>query len=81
MLDPDRLAAALGDLLRTPPPLELGHLRRPAVSVEQRLLHLRGLLARRAPFWLPRPCAGPGRLRLTEAVQRCSAGLELNKAP
>ena len=43
--DPDRLGEALGDLLRIPPPLDLRHVRRPAVSVEQRLRHLRDLLA------------------------------------
>ena len=75
--DPDRLAAALGDLLRTPPPLELGHLRRPAVSVEQRLLHLRGLLARRAPFSFDEAVRGAD--RLTEAVT-LFALLELYKA-
>ncbi len=75
--DPDRLAAALGDLLRTPPPLELGHLRRPAVSVEQRLLHLRGLLARREPFSFDEAVRGAD--RLTEAVT-LFALLELYKA-
>ena len=45
--DPERLAQAIGDLLQTPPPLDLRHVRRPAVSVEQRLAHLRGLLSGR----------------------------------
>ncbi len=35
--DPLRLAEALGGLLEIPPPLDLRHVRRPAVSVEQRL--------------------------------------------
>jgi len=75
--DPDRLAAALGDLLRVPPPLELGHLRRPAVSVEQRLTHLRGLLARRSPFSFDEAVRGAD--RLTEAVT-LFALLELYKS-
>ena len=48
--DPDRLAEALGELLRIPPPLDLRHVRRPAVSVEQRLRHLRDLLGTRRSF-------------------------------
>ncbi len=43
---PERLGAALGGLLRTPPPLDVRHLRSPAVSVGERLAHLRALLAR-----------------------------------
>src|SRR5262245_41783740 len=34
--EPDRLAAALGDLLTTPPPLDISHIR-PTVSLERRL--------------------------------------------
>jgi segregation and condensation protein A len=75
--DPDRLAAALGDLLRVPPALELGHLRRPAVSVEQRLTHLRTLLARRSPFSFDDAVRGAD--RLTEAVT-LFALLELYKS-
>src|SRR5215210_2941568 len=48
--DPGRLAEALGGLLVVPPPLDLRHVRRPAVSVEQRLRHLRDLLASRSRF-------------------------------
>ena len=44
--DPVRLAEALGGLLTVPPPLDLRHVRRPAVSVEQRLRHLRDLSSR-----------------------------------
>lgn len=44
--EPDRLGAAIGDLLRTPPPLDLRHLARPRVSVGERLAHLRRLLRR-----------------------------------
>ena len=42
--DPERLAQAIGELLQIPPPLDLNHVRRPAVSVDQRLAHLRALL-------------------------------------
>ena len=48
--EPAALAEAIGDLLRTPPPLELGHVFRPMVSIEQRLAHLRSLLSGRGRF-------------------------------
>ncbi len=64
--DPDRLARAIGDLLRTPAKLDLGHLARPPVSVEQRLSHLRGLLAGRRRFSFDDAVEGAD--RLTEAV-------------
>jgi segregation and condensation protein A len=75
--DPERLAEALGGLLTVPPPLDLRHVRRPAVSVEQRLRHLRDLLARRAPFSFEEAVDGAD--RLTEAVT-LFALLELYKA-
>ena len=75
--DPERLAQSIGDLLRVPPPLDLTHLRRPAVSVEQRLRHLRDLLARRSRFSFDEAVAGAD--RLTEAVT-LFALLELYKA-
>jgi segregation and condensation protein A len=75
--DPARLAEAIGDLLRVPPPLDLGHVRRPAVSVEQRLGHLRALLARRSRFSFDEAVEGAD--RLTEAVT-LFALLELYKA-
>jgi segregation and condensation protein A len=75
--DPERLAEALGGLLKVPPPLDLRHVRRPAVSVEQRLRHLRDLLARRAPFSFDDAVEGVD--RLTEAVT-LFALLELYKA-
>jgi segregation and condensation protein A len=75
--DPARLAEALGDLLVVPPPLDLRHVRRPAVSVEQRLRHLRDLLARRTPFTFDEAVEGAD--RLTEAVT-LFALLELYKA-
>src|SRR4051794_33358814 len=42
--DPVLLGEAIGGLLRAPPPLDLSHVARPHVTLEQRLLHLRGLL-------------------------------------
>jgi segregation and condensation protein A len=42
--EPGQLGAAIGGMLRTPPPLDLGHLARPRVSVGERLTHLRRLL-------------------------------------
>jgi segregation and condensation protein A len=46
--DPRRLGAALGGLLRVPPPLTLGHLTVPRVTTAERLAHLRSLLRRGA---------------------------------
>ncbi len=75
--DPELLARSIGDLLDTPPPLDLAHVRRPAVSVEQRLRHLRGLLASRSRFSFDDAVRGAD--RLTEAVT-LFALLELYKA-
>jgi segregation and condensation protein A len=75
--EPDQLGAALGDLLRVPPPLDLRHVRRPAVSVEERLSHLRGLLSRRARFSFDEAVRDAD--RLTEAVT-LFALLELYRA-
>jgi segregation and condensation protein A len=43
---PAVLGAALGGLLRTPPPIDLAHMAQPRVSVAERLAHLRALLRR-----------------------------------
>jgi segregation and condensation protein A len=75
--DPELLAQAIGDLLTTPPPLDLRHVRRPAVSVEQRLRHLRDLLGSRRSFSFDDAVRGSD--RLTEAVT-LFALLELYKA-
>jgi segregation and condensation protein A len=75
--DPERLGQAIGGLLRVPPPLDLTHVRRPAVSVEQRLRHLRDLLASGSRFSFDDAVAGAD--RLTEAVT-LFALLELYKA-
>ena len=75
--DPARLAQAIGDLLRIPPPIDLRHVRRPGVSVEQRLHHLRELLRSRRRFSFDDAVEGAD--RLTEAVT-LFALLELYKA-
>jgi segregation and condensation protein A len=75
--DPVRLAEAIGGLLTVPPPLDLRHVRRPAVSVEQRLRHLRDLLSRGTRFSFDDAVEGVD--RLTEAVT-LFALLELYKA-
>jgi segregation and condensation protein A len=75
--DPEILAKALGGLLQIPPPIDLRHVRRPAVSVEQRLAHLRDLLASRRGFSFDEAVEGAD--RLTEAVT-LFALLELYKA-
>jgi segregation and condensation protein A len=75
--DPERLTAALDDLLRTPPPLDLSHLTPPRVALEARLAHLRGLLARRGAFGFDESVAGAD--RMTEAVTLWAL-LELYKA-
>jgi segregation and condensation protein A len=75
--DPGRLAEAIGELLRVPEPLDLRHVRRPAVSVDQRLSHLRALLRARTRFSFDDAVRGAD--RLTEAVT-LFALLELYKA-
>ncbi len=44
--DPQLLAAAIGDLLRVPEPVDVRHIANPKVSVAERLAHLRTLLRR-----------------------------------
>jgi segregation and condensation protein A len=44
--DPGRLGQAIGELLRTPEPLDTRHITIPKVSVAERLAHLRALLRR-----------------------------------
>jgi segregation and condensation protein A len=75
--EPELLSRAIGELLTIPPPLDLRHVRRPAVSVEQRLGHLRELLSRRSRFSFDEAVEGAD--RLTEAVT-LFALLELYKA-
>jgi segregation and condensation protein A len=75
--DPERLAQALGGLLRTPPDVDTSHMARPLVTVEQRLAVLRGLLRRRGKFSFDDAVDGAD--RVTEAVT-LFALLELYKA-
>jgi segregation and condensation protein A len=75
--EPDKLAKAIGGLLRTPPKLDLGHIARPRVSIEQRLGHMRGLLSRLGSFSFDDAVKDAD--RVTEAVT-LFALLELYKA-
>ena len=75
--DPERLGEALGGLLRLPPKLDLAHVARAHVTVEERLLHVRGLLRRLGRFTFDDAVRGAD--RLTEAVT-LFALLELYKA-
>ncbi|MEX1142251.1 MAG: segregation/condensation protein A [Thermoleophilaceae bacterium] len=75
--DPAKLAKAIGGLLRTPPKLDLDHVARPHVSIEQRLAHMRGLLSRIGTFSFDDAVKDSD--RLTEAVT-LFALLELYKA-
>ncbi len=63
--DPAVLGAALGGLLRTPPPVDLSHMAMPRVTLGERLTHLRELL-RRGTF--PFDDAVEGADRVTVAV-------------
>ncbi|HWB69047.1 MAG TPA: ScpA family protein [Solirubrobacterales bacterium] len=63
--DPDQLGAALGDLLATPPQVDISHIR-PTVSLERRLHALRAVLSRRTSFDFDEQFGGED--RLTQAV-------------
>jgi len=73
----EALAEAIGGLLRIPPRLDLSHVTRPLVTMEQRLSHLRTLLRTRGRFGFDEAVAGTD--RLTQAVT-LFALLELYKA-
>ncbi len=75
--EPDLLAEAMGGLLRFPPQLDLGHVARAHVTVEQRLAHVRTLLKRLGSFTFDDAVKGAD--RLTEAIT-LFALLELYKA-
>ena len=75
--DPEALARALGDLLRSPPALDVRHMARPAVSLDRRLAHLRALLAARMRVSFDECVEGAD--RTTEAVT-LFALLELYKS-
>ena len=63
--DPERLGAALGDLLTEPPDLDISHIR-PTVSLERRLRALRDVLRTRSSFDFDEEFGGED--RLTQAV-------------
>jgi segregation and condensation protein A len=75
--EPERLGRAIGGLLRSPPPLDLSHVARPHVTIEQRLLHLRALLRSRGRFSFDEAVGDAD--RVTQAVT-LFALLELYKA-
>jgi segregation and condensation protein A len=58
---PERLARALGELLREPPPISIRHLVGSPVSLAERLAHLRVLL-RRGSFAFEEAVAGADRM-------------------
>jgi segregation and condensation protein A len=63
--EPERLGAALGDLLAPPPEVDVGHIR-PTVSLEKRLDALRAALSGRASVDFDEQFGGED--RLTQAV-------------
>ena len=73
----EQLSAAIGGLLRTPPPLDLRHVARVHVTLDERLAHLRTLIARRGKFLFDDAVRGAD--RVTEAVT-LFALLELYKS-
>jgi segregation and condensation protein A len=73
--DPERLAEALGGLLRVPPEPDTSHIR-PTVSLEKRMRVVRDLLYRRKRFDFDAAFAGED--RLTQAVT-LFALLEMHK--
>jgi len=75
--EPELLARSIGGLLRVPPALDLSHMARPRVTLEQRLAHLRDLLGARGRFGFDEAVAGAD--RLTQAVT-LFALLELYKS-
>jgi segregation and condensation protein A len=75
--DPAQLGAAMGDLLRHPPPIDVGHMHvvAPRVSVAARLAHLRRLL-RRGSFTFEAAVRGADRVTVATTL---FALLELHK--
>jgi segregation and condensation protein A len=74
--EPAVLGAAIGSLLRTPPPLDLRHMAAPRVSVSERLAHLRRLLAK-GRFSFDEAVAGADRMTVAVTL---FALLELYKS-
>ncbi|MDP9385211.1 MAG: segregation/condensation protein A [Actinomycetota bacterium] len=64
---PDALGAALGGLLRTPPPIDLGHMADPRVALSERLGLLRGLL-RHGRFSFDEAVRGADRMTVAVTV-------------
>ncbi len=73
--DPARLGAAIGELLRTPPRIDLRHVHHPRVSVAERLTALRALL-RRGTFAFDEAVAGADRVTVATTLY---ALLELHR--
>ncbi len=73
--EPARLPAALGELLRLPPPVDVRHMALPRVSVGERLAHLRQLL-RRGSFTFDEAVASADRVTIAVTL---FAVLELYK--
>src|SRR5215218_3511045 len=80
--DPAVLGQSLGGLLRTPPPIDLGHMAAPRVALADRLAVLRGLL-RRGAFSFDEAVHGADRMTvavtlfaLLELYKRGEAGWE-----
>jgi segregation and condensation protein A len=67
VFSPDVLGAALGGLLRTPPPIDLGHMADPRVALPERLAVLRRLL-RRGRFSFDEAVAGADRMTVAVTV-------------
>ena len=65
--DPAVLGAALGGLLRTPPPIDLAHMATPRVTVAERVAHLRALL-RRGTFSFDTAVEGADRVTVCVTV-------------
>jgi segregation and condensation protein A len=81
--EPAALGEALGGLLRTPPPLDLRHIRAPRVSLADRLAHLRALLRGSSRFSFDEAVQGADRVTvavtlfaLLELYKRGEAGWE-----
>lgn len=64
--EPEVLREAIEGLLRAPPQLNLSYLGRPAVTIRERVDHLRALLASRGEFGFDEAVRGAD--RMTEAV-------------
>ncbi len=96
VFDPDLLGAAIGGLLRHPPPLDLRHMATPQVALSDRLGVLRGLL-QRGSFAFEEAVSGADRMTvcvtlyaLLELYKRgeaaweqdeCFGDIQVNQAP